>query len=155
METPSTQDKTARPMVGGVSRAPYGRVWDLIAGSCRTYRPRTLAAWWVGDALRMVAGRDATPYRLAFGAAAVEVRDGWPLVGEGEKLAESLHRPLVNVGGVTDGPWSIAHQGASWGAWRDGEVPDGWEVWEVGLTWEIAHDLVKDGERYARAEGIA
>jgi len=187
MET-QAQDKTARSQAGGAS-APYGRVWDLIAASCRTHRPRALAAWWVGGSLRMVAGRDAVPYRLAFKAAMIEVRDGWPLVGEGERLAELVHRPLANVDGVpcedtaeavlalyrrtlpnlrqvkreeggrwvavhdtphraTETPpqaegWSIAHQGPSWGAWRDGEIPEGWEAWETGLTWEEAHDVLR------------
>jgi hypothetical protein len=55
---------------------------------------------------------------------------------ETQAQAQETARPMV-------GGWSIAHQGTAWGAWRDGEVPDGWEVWETGLTWENAHDLLR------------
>jgi len=62
-----------------------------------------------------------------------------------ERALDALQGTLEAAGGLRPqaGGWSIAHQGTEWGAWRDGEVPDGWEVWETGLTWENAHDLLR------------
>jgi hypothetical protein len=35
--------------------------------------------------------------------------------------------------------FTVAFNGDNWSFWRDGEVPDDWAVWALGLTWEEAH----------------